>query len=154
MRTLSVLACCILSIGLAACGGGPNIEQFVGTWLYTSGDVTVSCGAVSIPPVPLAGTIRVLEQDSDGNLSLTLGQGCGALKFKVSGSTASLSAPVHCTISVPMADAGSTMVPVDYASETFTIDSSGKTLTEAGSIATTILITTCTFATSGTLSKQ
>jgi hypothetical protein len=152
MRALSIVAGCGLSIGLAACGG-PNIGQFVGTWLYTSGELTTSCGTLTLPAVPLAGGTRVLAQDSEGTLTETLHSGC-ELKYNVSGSTASLSSPVSCTVSVPIPDAGNMMLPINFTSETYTIDGTGKTLTEAGSFSTTIVIVTCTFSTNGTLSKQ
>jgi hypothetical protein len=156
VRVLHILLCGAVSLGAGGCGS--DIAPFVGSWIYESGQATASCAFVGqIGTLSLVGSAIVLTQDSNGTLSETTGSGC-QLKFKVTGQTASLVSPVSCALSLPLVDGGVQRQPISYQSQSFTIDSTGKTLVEAGSLSLSIsvappLSVSCTLATSGTLSK-
>jgi hypothetical protein len=85
---------------MPSCGGGAGDQttKFLGTWTFTSGQLTPTCALITTP-FSLTGLPVVFTKVDDSTISLGLGTAC-AVKFKVAGAKATVEPQQTCTLDV------------------------------------------------------
>jgi hypothetical protein len=110
-------------------GGGGGADNFVGTWTYATGSMltatncTVPIIGTQITSLPLDGQMLQITKIDDSHISVLLGSNCN-VHFTVSGTTAT-------------ADSGQ-MCNINYMGLTVTLNVTSWTLTSSGSTLTTM----------------
>lgn len=86
----------LVSLLCLGCGGGDgeNLDQFVGTWQYTSGTVTTNCGSGSTTEQQSGNTVFSKGITSD---LVSVADQC-TFKLEVTGNTASTAAGQTCAV--------------------------------------------------------
>jgi hypothetical protein len=107
----------LLSLATApSCGGssGDQTAPFVGPWTFSSGTLMPMC-PIAVNNFNLTGLNVTFQKVDNSTISLMLNAGC-AVKFKVSGSKATVEANQTCTL-----DAGAPLNMVSIAIKTWTL---------------------------------
>ncbi len=102
--TLAAVVAVSSGCGDGSAGGGTNaadVDKFIGSWIYTSGQLTLGCGLgmANPPAVMLAGQGLDLTRGTKSDL-IRIQLGC-ATNVDVKGNVASVQAGQTCTLSVP-----------------------------------------------------
>jgi hypothetical protein len=79
-------------------GGGDQTVKFLGTWTFSSGQLTPMCALITTP-FSLTGLPVVFTKVDDSTISLGIGAAC-TVKFKVSGAKATVEPNQTCTLDV------------------------------------------------------
>jgi hypothetical protein len=136
-------------LGVAGCGGGEDgasVDNFVGTWNYTSGTSTTNCGGQSQTDMLTGGTTF---SKGISSALVSSADGC-TLQLDVNGSTASAKSGQECN----QTSQGAT-VTLKLTAYTFTVngivadESASATLTGNGPGGTV----NCTYTSTGKLMK-
>lgn len=94
MIRTNALFIALLLLPSAGCGGDPeSAAKFVGTWMYSAGTVTASCGGPSRTEA-LKGTVTIASGD-DADLVILEGTQC-LIKFDVMGQVATARSGQSC----------------------------------------------------------
>jgi hypothetical protein len=120
-----------LSLGLAACGGGAgadNVGGFVGTWMFTGGTESLSCGG-NVFQSQQSGTVTIAE-GTGADLVVTA-DGC-TLSFDVTKGSAALRPGQSCT-----SVTGTSSLRIDFTALTLTL-TDGDNLSESGNANATV----------------
>jgi hypothetical protein len=79
-------------------GGGDQTVKFLGTWTFSSGQLTPMCALITTP-FSLTGLPVVFTKVDDSTISLGIGAAC-TVKFKVAGGKATVEPKQTCTLDV------------------------------------------------------
>jgi len=149
--TRSLLLCALSLAGVSGCGGDKNddddkssaVDKFTGTWKYTSGTTTTSCGGDS-----QTDTLTGNETVTRGSTSdLLVSDSDCAFKFNVSGNTATALDAQTCTINVGGSNATETVTSLVFSSP------DGSTAHVSGTFSVMVAGLTCTISLTGDLQK-
>jgi hypothetical protein len=141
-----------LAIGLGACSsnnpvGGGGADNFVGTWTYGSGSMLMpmNCSVLgtTIPNISLDGQMVTITKTDDSHIVVNAGSMC-SVKFTVNGSTATADSGQMCSITYMI-------VTVTLNVSSWTLTSSGATLTSMESGSAPLGGASCTATGNGTL---
>jgi len=126
--TLFALTTLLLAPACGGGGGGDQTTKFVGTWTFSSGELTPTCSFISTPFM-LTGISVMFAKIDDSTISLVIGTAC-TVKFKVSGGKGTVEPKQTCTLAV------GALGPQAVAIDTWTLALSGDRIdnTIAGSI--------------------
>jgi hypothetical protein len=122
----------LMAIPSCGGGGGDQTVKYVGTWTFSSGELTPTCTLLAgVKPFSLAGLTVMFAKVDDGTISLGIGAAC-TVKFKVSGTNATVEPMQTCTLDVG-APLGTVMVGI----QSWTLTLSGDQIDNmiAGSVA-------------------
>jgi hypothetical protein len=137
---------------LVACGGDAGESPFVGTWTYAAtGMQTIDCDEDAFDDMTVPAGSWELVAGASADVETIADAPCPAIKFDVADRVATAQAGQGCTDS----EQGITQTTA-YTSFTLTLDSSGKTLTEAvqGTFAVSgSIVTSCTLVKMATSTK-
>jgi hypothetical protein len=129
-----LLASLVALVAVPSCGGGGGDQtaKFVGTWTFSSGELTPTCTLLAgVKPFSLGGLTVMFAKVDDATISLGIGAAC-TVKFKVSGNKATVEPMQTCTL-----DAGPPLGPVTVGIQSWTLALSGDQIDNmiAGSVA-------------------
>ncbi len=140
----------VLAGGLAACGGGgEDVTQFIGTWMYTSGTETISCPGREPVTGILTGNVT-LAKGIESPLVAT-GKSC-TIKLDVAGNTATARPGQTCPLTLNTVT-GTTAVTNYMFSVNGITGTEGTGATIAAMAATGGPSVTCQYTGTGTLKK-
>ncbi len=136
-------------IGLAGCGASDS-SKFIGTWAYSAGTITLTCGTMVIPMALTSATTETFSAGTSSDLTKVDSNGCAGLKFNVSGHAATAPAGQSCTVTLMGASA--TITESSYA---LALSSDEQTIVTA--ITGTVTVSgqpPCAAAGGGTLTRK
>jgi hypothetical protein len=136
----------LLAVG--GCGGGDeNTDQFVGTWMYSSGTDTITCMGLAPQTSQLMGTFTI-SKGIDAPLVIV---GDCTLKMDPKGNTATLRSGQVC----PPSTSGGVTETDTIQGGSFTVSGLSGTLAVSGSalVVANGQSLTCTFTDNGTANK-
>jgi hypothetical protein len=147
MTRNSILFIALLLSHTLGCGDPDAAAEFVGTWTYSSGTATASCGGPSRTE-PLTGTLSIAA-GIDADLAIVEGSEC-VIRLDVAGTIATARPNQSC-------DGAADGVSVKRSISGMTLSRNGSTVTinETSTLSVIAggLTTTCNFSRSGVLSR-
>jgi hypothetical protein len=99
LATLFAAAWFMLAPACGGGGGGDQTTKFIGTWTFSSGDLTPTAGCPITAPFSLKGLTVTFAKVDNSTISLGIGTAC-TVKFTVSGAKATVEPKQTCTLDV------------------------------------------------------
>src|SRR6266478_241404 len=92
-----VLLAATFAAGCGSSSSSNDADQFVGSWIFDSATIDVTCGGMPLMPQDLSGAVLTLDPASGNGVVLNYSENC-MVHFTVSGSTASAKPNQTCRL--------------------------------------------------------